>query len=79
MPDTSYLLNALSLSVAIIISNIGIRYIVLDLDSKMKGSTIGNLLAHPNARFVYIFCMSYIGIRDPVVSAIMGALYVLLI
>ena len=69
------LLNALIISFAIIISNIGARYIHLDLNSERQRF----ILEHPYTRYLYIYCMSFIGVRDFQLSAVVTVIYFLII
>lgn len=54
----------------VILSNIGARYILIDLDRKH-----GHIFGHPKMVYLYIFCMSYLGSRDPLLSLMMSLCY----
>lgn len=66
--------DAIFLVIAVIISNIGTRYIMIDLHEKHP-----NLLSHPAMRYIYMFCIAYMGSRDPVLSFGFMLLYGILI
>lgn len=68
MYDITVLLHALLVSGAIILSNIGARHVVEDLKDI-------EIFAHPYMLYVYIFCMAFIGTRDPYVSGGVAVLY----
>jgi len=53
-------------------TNIGARYIFMDINRRRE-----RLLGHPMMRYFYIFCMGFVGTRDPKVSLIIVALYYL--
>lgn len=75
--DTAYLVllaQSVFLSMAIIMSNIGARYIVMDLDKRN-----GTLFAQPYMRYVYVFCMSFLGSRNPYIAGVIVGLYHLLL
>ena len=66
--------QALLIASAIITSNIGARFVVMDLDRR-----IGPVLAMPSMKFVYVFAMSYMGVRNAEVSAYVALTYLVLI
>lgn len=66
--------DAIFLVLAVIMSNIGSRYIMVDLHEKH-----GNLFAHPSMKYVYMFSMAYMGSRDPVLAGACAVLYGILV
>ena len=70
MYDVIYILNTVVVSMAIILSNIGARYIIADVDQKQN-----KLFAHHNMLYLYIFCMAYVGTRDPLMASVVSAMY----
>lgn len=64
-------INSVIISIAIILSNIGARYIVVDLDQKGWDRVFG----HPNMRYLYIFCMCYMGTHDVVTALMLSMVY----
>ena len=57
--------------ISIIMSNIGARYIIMDIDRKHYSKYFG----HKYMTYVYIFCMSYLGSRDLYLSILFAILY----
>lgn len=68
------LLMGLTLTLAIIISNIGAKFIHMDFDERQQ-----KIMAHPLARVFYIYCMAFIGIRDFRYAAIVTGIYYLIV
>lgn len=66
-------LQAIIVVSCIILSNIGARYIMIDMHRRHE-----KLFSHPNMRYVYIFCMAYLGSRDPYLSFVAAFMYGLL-
>ena len=57
-------LESIIVVLCIILSNVGARYIIIELHQKH-----GQLFGHPKMKYLYIFCMAYLGSRDPLLSA----------
>lgn len=68
------LLTGIFLTLAVIISNIGAKFIHLDFDDRQHG-----VLSHPHVRIFYIFCMAFVGIRDFYYAGIITTIYYLLV
>ncbi len=65
---TNTLAGTLAISVAILLSNIGARHIVADVEHIA-------LFAHPYMCYVYVYCMAYIGTRDYIAALVIAMLY----
>lgn len=72
MYDIQVLMNTLTgtlaISTAILLSNIGARHIVADVEHIA-------LFSYPCMCYVYVYCMAYIGTRDFVASFVIAVLY----
>lgn len=71
----NYYVDAISMCIAIILSNIGARYVITDLDNKGWSAFFGQA----NMIYLYIFCMAYLGCHDIVISGTLSVLYGLII
>lgn len=66
-------LGSLILGLAVLMSNIGARYIFIDFTEKdIKRQKI---LAHPLMRYAYIFAIGFVGTRSFRLAGIVTAIY----
>jgi hypothetical protein len=56
----------------IFLSNIGTGYIIYDMQEKHQ-----RIFGHPGMRYLYVFCMVYLGSGDPRLSAVGALIYAL--
>jgi hypothetical protein len=63
-------LDSIIMAISIIMSNLGARYILVDIDKK-HATYFGN----NNMKYVYIFCMTYLGSRNIFLSTLFAILY----
>ena len=68
------LIDAIVVVFAIIMSNIGARYIIMDVQKRHE-----KLFAHPHMRYLYIFCMAYLGARNMYIAAGAAVAYAVLL
>jgi hypothetical protein len=70
MMKITEMLPSLLIGFSLIVSHIGARYIHLDIDQRKE-----RLFAHPYMRYLYIYCMAFIGVRNLEIAAIITAIY----
>ena len=63
-----YDINTLAISIAILLSNIGARHVVADVEHI-------SLFNNPYMCYVYVYCMAYIGTRNLLASLSIPVLY----
>ena len=72
--ETSIGTGSIFLSMAIIISNIGSKYIHLDYTEHQQ-----ELLSHQGLRVLYIYCMAFVGTRNVISALKITGLYYLFV
>lgn len=68
--QSNQVFDSLMMIFAIIFSNIGARYIIMDID-KRHSKYFGN----DKMRYVYIFSMAYLGSRNIYLSSLVALVY----
>jgi hypothetical protein len=71
---TTELIYIISATIAIILSNIGARFIQLDWDEHQL-----KMLSHPYARILYIYSMAFVGSRNYGLAALITLGYYLIL
>lgn len=67
---TNQLFESLLMIFALIFTNIGARYIAMDIDKRHS-----KYFGHDKMRYVYIFSMAYLGSRNISLSLLVALLY----
>jgi hypothetical protein len=68
--QTNQVFDSVMMILAIIFSNIGARYIILDIDKRYA-----KYFGHDKMRYVYIFSMAYLGSRNIYLSLLVALVY----
>lgn len=60
----------LMFGIAMLLTNIGARYIMLDINHKRD-----KILGHPYMKYIYVYCMGMIGTRNFLLAGIITTIY----